>query len=522
MAFREPPWNRLAAGGGNCNVPPWGAFKLTYISVRVVSMRVGVSVLSTDGRLRGFAGRAAGRGILRSGCCAAAIAAALFILPSTTTWAETLPEVLVRTYQGNPVLNAERARLRGIDETVPMAVAAYRPQIMAMLTGGLQQVRVLFPDNTVQTATLRTWTIGLTVSQTLFNGFKTANTVRQSEANVRSGREALRNVGQGVLLDAVTAYTNVLANQTLVEAQRINSTFLRETLGTTRKRLDAGDVTPTDVAQAEARQSRGLADLNAAEVNLAISQAVYAQVTGAPPGRLAVAEPVDRLLPRTREEAVAISRKDHPAILAAMYDTDVAQLGTKIAESSLWPNLSVQGSVQRQWENDPTLSAKGNDIASVIGQANVPIYDGGLAAAQIRQSKELAMQARIVLELIRNQTQTAVIAAWAAHEGAKVALSAAESEVRAANVALSGVQKEAQGGQRTTLDVLNSQQDLMAARARLIGAQRDRVIAAYALLSATGRFDVKTLGLNTPDYSPEVHYQQVRDAWGGLRTPSGQ
>jgi len=522
MAFREPSWNRLAAGGGNCNVPPRGAFKLTYISVRVVSMRVGVSVLSTDGRLRGFARRAAGRGIRRSGCCAAAMAATLLILPSTPTWAETLPEVLVRTYQGNPVLNAERARLRGIDETVPMAVAAYRPQIMAMLTGGLQQVRVLFPDNTVQTATLRTWTIGLTVSQTLFNGFKTANTVRQSEANVRSGREALRNVGQGVLLDAVTAYTNVLANQSLVEAQRINASFLRETLGTTRKRLDAGDVTPTDVAQAEARQSRGLADLNAAEVNLAISQAIYAQVTGAAPGRLAVAEPVDRLLPRTREDAVAISRKDHPAILAAMYDTDVAQLGTKIAESSLWPNLSVQGSVQRQWENDPTLSAKGNDIASVIGQANVPIYDGGLAAAQIRQSKELAMQARIVLELIRNQTQTAVIAAWASHEGAKVALSAAESEVRAANVALSGVQKEAQGGQRTTLDVLNSQQDLMAARARLIGAQRDRVIAAYALLSATGRLDVKTLGLNTPDYSPEVHYQQVRDAWGGLRTPSGQ
>ena len=485
-------------------------------------MRVAGSVLSANGPAWVPARLAATRCILRSGCCAAAVFAALLILPATPTRAETLPEVLVRTYQGNPQLNAERARLRGIDETVPMAVAAYRPQIMAMLTGGLQAVRVLFPDNTVQTATLRTWTIGLTVSQTLFNGFKTANTVRQSEANVRSGREALRNVGQGVLLDAVTAYTNVLANQTLVEAQRINSTFLREVLGTTRKRLDAGDVTPTDVAQAEARQSRGLADLNAAEVNLAISQAIYAQVTGAPPGRLVPAEPVDRLLPRTREDAVAISRKDHPAIMAAMYDTDVAQLGTKIAESSLWPNLSVQGSVQRQWENDPTLSAKANDIASVIGQANVPIYDGGLAAAQIRQAKELAMQARIVLELIRNQTQTAVIAAWASHEGAKVALSAAESEVRAAQVALSGVQKEAQGGQRTTLDVLNSQQDLMAARARLIGAQRDRVIAAYALLSATGRLDVKTLGLNTPDYSPEVHYQQVRDAWGGLRTPSGQ
>ena len=393
---------------------------------------------------------------------------------------------------------------------------------MAILSGGLQQVRVLFPDNTIQTATLRSWTIGLTVTQTLFNGFRTANTVRQSEAQVLAGREALRNVGQGVLLDAVTAYTNVLANQSLVEAQRINVTFLRETLGTTRKRLDAGDVTPTDVAQAEARQSRGLADLNAAEVDFAISQAIYAQIIGVPPGRLAAADPIDRLLPRTREEALAVARKEHPAILAAMYDTDVAQLGTKIAESSLWPNVSVQGSVQRNWETDTTLSAKSNDVASILGQANIPIYDGGLAASQIRQAKELAMQARIVLELIRNQAQTAVISAWAAHEGAKVALAAAEAEVRAANVALSGVQKEAQGGQRTTLDVLNSQQDLMLARARLIGAQRDRVIAAYALLGAAGRLDVKTLGLKTPDYAPEVHYHQVRDAWGGLRTPSGK
>src|SRR5262245_42986951 len=149
------------------------------------------------------------------------------------TWAETLPEALVRTYQGNPQLNAERARLRGVDETVPQALAGYRPQIMAVLTGGLQQVRVLFFDNTIQTATLNTWTIGLTVSQTLFNGFKPANTVRQSEAQVQSGREALRNTGQGVLLDAGIAYTNVIANQSLGESRRINVTVLRQTRQTT-------------------------------------------------------------------------------------------------------------------------------------------------------------------------------------------------------------------------------------------------------------------------------------------------
>ncbi len=158
----------------------------------------------------------------------------------------------------------------------------------------------------------------------------------------------------------------------------------------------------------------------------------------------------------------------------------------------------------------------------MLGQVTAPIYDGGLAAAQTRQAKELSAQSRLVLDQVRNQARTAAIGAWVAHEGAKIAVSASESEVRAATIALQGVRKEAQGGQRTTVDVLNSQQDFNSAKARLIGALRDRVIASYTLLSAIGRLDVKTLGLNTPDYLPEVHYHQVRDAWHGLRTPSGQ
>ena len=489
-------------------------------------MCVPVFVPRVDGR-RLAAGLRRAQGVVRTCACWSGLIAAALLVPSDAGLAqrapvETLPQALVRTYQNNPQLNAERARLRGTDEGVPQALAGYRPQIIASLSGGLQAVRVLMPDNTIQTATLKPWTIGLTVTQTIFNGFKTANSVRQSEAQVLSGREALRNTGQSVLLDAVTAYTNVLANQSLVEAQRINVTFLRETLASTRRRYDAGDVTPTDVAQADARLARGLADLNAAEVNLAVSQATYTEVIGAPPGRLVPPGSIDRLLPPNRDDAIAISRKEHPAIVAAMYDTDVAQFGIKIAESGLWPNVSVQAGVSRTRDSDTTLGSKGTDQASIIGQANIPIYDGGLVASQVRQSKELAMQARIVLEQVRNQTRTAVVGAWATHEGAKIALAAADSEVRAATIALEGVQKEARGGQRTTLDVLNSQQDLMAARARQIGAQRDRVIAAYTLLSATGHLDVKTLGLATPDYAPEVHYHQVRDAWHGLRTPSGQ
>jgi outer membrane protein len=461
-----------------------------------------------------------GKRVLRSGICLGLATCVGFA--ASAARGEALPEALAKAYQNNPQLNAARARQRAIDENVPQALAGYRPQIVANLGAGLQAVRDLLVDNTVQSATLKPWTIGVTVTQTLFNGFKTANSVRVAELQVQSGREALRNIGQGLLLDAVTAYTNVLANQSLVEAQRANVAFLRETLGIAQKRLNAGDVTPTDTAQAEARLNRGLADLNAAEVNLAISQATYTQVIGNPPSRLTPAETVDRYLPRSRDDATAQAFKEHPAVLAASFDVDVASTTIRVAESSLLPSVTLQGSASHSRDSDPTLSTFRTDQASVIAQMNAPIYDGGSAASQTRQAKELAAQSRLVLDQVRNQARTAVVGAWVANEGAKIAVAASESEVRAATVALQGVQKEAQGGQRTTLDVLNSQQDLISAKARLIGAQRDRVIASYAMLSAIGRLDVKTLSLNTPDYLPEVHYHQVRDAWHGLRTPSGQ
>ena len=460
----------------------------------------------------------------RRACRAALLACASAIALTSVDGAraETVPEALVRAYQTNPLLNSERARQRATDENVPQALAAYRPSIIAGLSYGLQAVRNLLPDNTIQSATQKPWTIGLTVTQILFNGNRTANSVRIAELQVKSGSEALRNTGQGVLLDAVTVYLNVLANQSLVEAQKSNVSFLQETFNIAQKRLNAGDVTPTDTAQAEARLSRGRADLNAAEVALAVSQATYTQVIGNPPQRLMPAEPVDRLSPKSRDEAVSQGFKDHPAVLAAGYDVDVASTTIRVAEGTLLPTVTLQGTASRAVQSDTTLGTSRTDQASISGNISAPIYDGGLAAAQTRQAKELSAQSRLVLEQVRNQIRTASTGAWVANEGAKIAVSAAESEVRAAGVALQGVQREATGGQRTTLDVLNSQQDLIIAKSRLIGAQRDRVIASYQLLSSVGKLDVRTLGLKTPDYLPEVHYHQVRDAWQGLRTPSGQ
>jgi outer membrane protein len=436
---------------------------------------------------------------------------------------ETLSDALIRAYQGNPQLNAERARQRATDEGVPQALSGYRPQLSLGLSAGLQGVRNLLPQGGgTQSANLQPWSAGATISQTLYNGNKTANQVRQAEAQVQGGREQLRAVEQGVLLDAVTAYMSVLANQSLVEAQRTNVQFLRETLQTTHKRYDAGDVTPTDVAQAEARLNRGIADLNAAEVNFAVSQATYTQVIGSRPGRLSPAETVDRLLPRAQDQALGVGRAENPAVTSATFDVDAAQRAVNIAEAALYPTLGVQGSVSRSSQTDSTLGTSRTDQASVVGNLNVPVYDGGLSTSQIRQSKETLGQIRIVLDRVRTQTETAVVAAWATNEGSRIALNAATSEVKAAELALSGVQKEAQAGQRTTLDVLNTLQDLTAARSRLIVAQRDRVVASYTLLSAIGRLDHARLALNTPDYDAQVHYSQVRDAWTGVRTPDGR
>ena len=356
----------------------------------------------------------------------------------------------------------------------------------------------------------------------MFNGFKTGNSVRQAEAQVASGREQLRGVEQSVLLDAVTAYMSVVADQALVEAQRIAVQFLRDTLGVTRKRYDAGDVTPTDVALAEARLNRGLADLNAAEINFAVAQAMYTQVVGVAPGHLAAADPVDRLLPRNRDEAVATSRGEHPSITAATLDVDIAQRAINIAQAALYPTIGLQGSVSRSRDSDSTLGTTGTDQASITGTLNAPLYDGGLAASQVRQAKETLGQTRILLDRVRGQAQTAVVAAWVAYEGSRIAITAATSEVRASELVLSGVQRESLAGTRTTLEVLNALQDLTLARSRLIGAQRDRVVASYTLLSAIGRLDHARLGLRTPDYDAATHYHQVRDAWHGLRTPDGK
>jgi outer membrane protein len=445
----------------------------------------------------------------------------------------TMDQSLVQAYQNNPQLNSQRAATRAIDENVPTALAGYRPRVSgtASLTDQYldQLTRVGIDPRTggAQYAFTRgaiaVQSYGLTATQTLFNGLQTASRTRQAEGQVFSARETLRTTEQNVLLSGATAYMNLLQTAAILELQRSNVNVLEVTLRQTRDRFTAGEVTRTDVAQAESRLSGGRSQLSLAESNYVTAQAQYQQVIGVPPpARLAPAPPVDRLSPRTLDGAIARGRTEHPLITTAMYNVDVALQQVKIAEGALSPTLAAVGNVQKNFGSVQSLAVLEQTQASLAAQLTVPIYQGGAEYAAIRQAKETLGQRRLDLDTARDQVQATVTQAWGQLEAAKAQIDATTSQVTAAEVALNGVREEARVGQRTTLDVLNAQQDLVNARVALVTAQRDRVVASYTVLAATGALSPQILALKIEVYDPVIHYQQVRDAWGGVRVPDGR
>jgi outer membrane protein len=448
-------------------------------------------------------------------------------LVGTGSGSTTMEAALVLAYQTNPQINSQRAATRAADENVPTALAGYRPKVngTASLTENyLETLTKAGPENYVkQQGANVISTAGLTATQTLLNGFQNGNRVRQAEGQVFASRETLRTTEQSVLLNGATAYMNLLRDAAIVELQRSNVNVLEVTLRQTRDRFTAGEVTRTDVAQAESRLAAGRSQLSQAESNYVTSKAQYQQVIGVPaPARLAPAAPVDRLSPRTVNGAIARGRTEHPTITTAMYNVDIATHQVKIAEGALAPTLAAVGNVQKSYGSTQSLAVLETMQASIAAQFTVPIYQGGAEYAAIRQSKETLGQRRLDLDTARDQVQSSVVQAWGQLDAAKAQINATQAQVTAAEVALNGVREEARVGQRTTLDVLNAQQDLVNARVALVTAQHDRVVASYTLLAAVGSLSPQILGLKIEVYDPVVHYHQVRDAWGGVRTPDGR
>jgi outer membrane protein len=437
--------------------------------------------------------------------------------------ADTMESALVRAYQSNPQLNAQRALVRATDENVPQALSGYRPKVAATLSGGYQytdEISIGATGARHAVGPQSPHAAGLTATQTLYNGNQTANKTRVAESQVFGARESLRLMEQSVLLAAATIYMDYLRDAAILEVQRSNTRVLELTLRQTRERYSAGLVTPTDVAQSEAQLAAGKSQELSAESTLTTTRANFRRIIGNEPSNLQPASPVDRYLPATVRDATNLALVENPNVTAAMYGIDVSFLNVKINEGALLPTVTLQANVQKGWQQ--TIAQQKLFSASATVQANAPIYQGGAEYSLIRQSKETLEQQRLTLEQVRDQARADLATAWGQLLAGKAQVTAAKSQVSATELAYLGTTKEAQVGQRTVIDILNAQQAVVNARVALVTAEHDRVVASYAVLNAIGRLSPQVLHLPTTIYDASVHYQQVRDNWGGVRTPDGR
>jgi outer membrane protein len=373
---------------------------------------------------------------------------------------------------------------------------------------------------------LTSGSFGVQVNQMLFDGFQTKNTVAAAEARVRASQESLRNTEENILYSAAQAYMNVIHDRQVAALTQQNLEFLNEQTRAARSRLEVGEGTRTDVAQADAARSNAEAQLSAARAQALSSAAAYRQLIGEEPGQLKAAAPLAKQLPRSLDAAVAVASQEHPAIIATSHLVDAAAFGVKAAEGALLPSVTASAGISRNYSHTSPggiSSTDGYSNAANIGATlSVPIYQGGRTSAQVRKSKEQLGQARIEVDVSRDQVRQAITAAWTGYTAAQEAVAANRTVVSAAQLALNGVIEERNVGQRTTLEVLDSQRDVINAKINLASAERDVVLASYAILQAMGRLSVERLGLQVTKYQPEEHYNAVKDKWFGLRTPDGR
>ncbi len=484
-------------------------------------------------------GRSVSAYALGAGVCVIALAL------SASVRAETMSGALARAYVNSPDINAQRANVRGVDENIPKQKAGWLPKVNAtgnlgaayMYTRGAPTPATPLTRNplvasniqTIGSATLVYGTqyhanprnYGITATETLFDGFRTLNSVRQAESQTFAAREQMRTTESSVLLNGATSYMNVLRDTAILSLRKNNISVLEEQLRQTRDRFQVGEVTRTDVAQAEASLAQARTDFFSAQSTLQASIASYRQYIGVEPKNLSPAKSVEPLLPKKMGDAVEVSQVEHPLIAQALHNVDVATAQVKIAEAQLYPTLSVNGNIQRGLDVNNVTGAK-NFVASVTGQLNVPIYQGGAEYASIRQAKEQLGQSRLQVDVQRDTIRAQVVTAWGQLETAKAQLISGQANVAAAEIALNGIREEAKVGQRTTYDVLTAQQTLLNARVNLVTAQRDRVVASYNVLAAMGRLNADQLSLTAQLYDPTLHFDQVRNKFFGISTPDGR
>jgi outer membrane protein len=422
--------------------------------------------------------------------------------------AQTIEEALVAAYLTNPDLEAQRAALRATDELVPQALSDWRPTVAIDSAAIAADV-----DNPTGGGSFNTKEAVLGFDQRIYDGGQTVANTSRAESLVRAERARLVAIEQSVLLDAVTVYTNLLAAEAVLDFAIQNENRLRRQLQATRDRFDVGEVTRTDVAQAEARLSGATADRVRAEGELAAARADYRRVINQEPGRLVVPEPL-LALPATEPEAQQLAEVSNPNITVAQFDLVAARADVDVAVSALLPRLSVRGELS--YADEPNLITDWEREASIGANLTVPLYQGGGEYARVRQTKQTVRQRRDDLEGAFRAVRNEVTAAWQALVTATTQIDSIGAQVRANEIAVEGSRQEALVGQRTTLDVLDQENDLFQSQVNLVQARRDQIVASYRLKAAVGELTVAGIDLPVEPYEPDAYYLDVRDRLIGL------
>jgi len=445
--------------------------------------------------------------------------------------AQTLQEAMALTYNNSPTLLAARAQLRAVDEGVPQALAGWRPTVvMAGAFGAadtrtrsqVQQIRPdgsfffrdpAFPASTTNRQERTPASANITLTQPIYRGGRTTAQTRQAENLVLAQRSRLLAIEQQVLGDTVSAYIGMIQNSELLRLNINNEQVLARQLQATNERFRVGEITRTDVAQAESRLAGARTSRTQAEGTLQIARATFERVVGEAPRRLTNPQPLQSAV-RSSAEAQAVAVANNPNVVAALFSAASARDNIDIQASALMPQVS--GTAQAFRQDNTILPHSRQNGGQVTLNLSAPIFQGGAEYAAIRQARQLAQQNLTQVDEARRSAAQAAAQAWETLRSARAAVDSVRSQIRAAEIALDGVQREAIVGSRTTLDVLNAEQELLNARTSLVNALAQVVTASYALAGAVGRLTAQDLGLAVELYDMTAYYTAVRNRWVGL------
>jgi len=442
--------------------------------------------------------------------------------------AETLADAIALAYDSNPSLQAQRATQRALDENWIQARSGYRPSLSATVQAQYSESRTPggrgivdtngdgIPDTVVSTSiqTSNFGEAGFSFNQPLYTGGRVGAAMNAAEADILTGRENLRRVEAQTVGSVIQAYVDVRRDQEALHIRQEDLKVLQRQLEESKARFDVGEITRTDVAQSEARLAASQAAVQSAQAQLAISRAGYAAVVGQNPGELAPEPSLASLLPGSIDQAFDIADRDNPQIRAAQYAEQASKERVAGARAQRMPTLSVRATVGWDGQAAPLRTDKWAENITGSAVVSVPLFSGGLVNSQVRQAIERNNADRINIETARRSVQQALTQSWSTLIANRANIASTDEQVRASRIAAEGVHEEQQVGLRTTIDVLNAEQELRAAELAQISARHDEYVAAAGVLNQLGRLQADYITPNVAHYDPKANFGKLRVSWG--------